>query len=44
MSTNKSFSTETSERYARALFEVSPKKNNELEKLKMMLKIFKKLY
>ena len=31
MSTNKSFSTETSERYSRALFEVS-KETNELEK------------
>ena len=32
MSTNKSFSTETSERYSRALFEVS-KDANELEKV-----------
>ena len=31
MSINKSFSTETSERYARALFDVS-KESNELEK------------
>ena len=31
MSTNKSFSTETSERYSRALFEVS-KEANELDK------------
>ena len=32
MSTNKSFSTETSERYSRALFEVA-KEANELEKI-----------
>ena len=32
MSTNKSFSTETSERYSRALFEVA-KESGELEKV-----------
>ena len=32
MSTNKSFSTETSERYSRALFEVA-KEDNELDKI-----------
>ena len=32
MSTNKSFSTETSERYSRALFEVA-QEANELEKI-----------
>ena len=32
MSTNKSFSTETSERYARALYEVG-KESNEIEKI-----------
>ncbi len=32
MSTNKSFSTETSERYSRALFEVA-KETNDLEKI-----------
>ena len=39
MATNKSFSTETSERYARALFEVS-KENNELEKIENDAKNF----
>ena len=39
MTTNKSFSTETSERYARALFEVS-KENNELEKIENDAKNF----
>ena len=42
MSTNKSFSTETSERYARALFEVS-KDARELEKIEADIKIFKSL-
>ena len=39
MTTNKSFSTETSERYARALFEVS-KENNEQEKIENDAKNF----
>jgi len=39
MSTNKSFSTETSERYSRALFEVS-KESNELEKTEEDIKNF----
>ena len=39
MSTNKSFSTETSERYSRALFEVS-KESSELDKMEDDLKIF----
>ena len=39
MATNKSFSTETSERYARALFEVS-KENNEQEKIENDAKNF----
>ena len=39
MSTNKSFSTETSERYSRALFEVS-KETGELEKIETDVKIF----
>ena len=39
MSTNKSFSTETSERYARALFEISLE-SNELEKVETDLKNF----
>jgi len=39
MSTNKSFSTETSERYSRALFEIS-KEANELEKIEIDVKIF----
>ena len=43
MSTKKSFSTETSERYARALFEVS-KEEGELEKIETDLKIFQSLY
>ena len=36
MSANKSFSTETSERYSRALFEVS-KEANELDKGEKMI-------
>ena len=39
MSTNKSFSTETSERYSRALFEVV-EENNELEKTENNIKNF----
>ena len=39
MSTNKSFSTETSERYSRALFEVS-KEANELDKVENDIKNF----
>ena len=42
MSTNKSFSTETSERYARALFEISLE-SNELEKVETDLKNFQSL-
>ncbi|MDC1212427.1 ATP synthase F1 subunit delta [Pelagibacteraceae bacterium] len=43
MSTNKSFSTETSERYSRALFEVS-KEAGELEKIEADIKIFQSLH
>jgi F-type H+-transporting ATPase subunit delta len=39
MSTNKSFSTETSERYSRALFEVA-KEANDLEKIEQDIKSF----
>ena len=39
MSANKSFSTETSERYSRALFEVS-KEANELDKVENDIKNF----
>ena len=39
MTTNKSFSTETSERYSRALFEVG-KEAGELEKIEEDLKNF----
>ena len=39
MSTNKSFSIETSERYSRALFEVG-KDSGELEKIEMDIKNF----
>ena len=39
MSTNKSFSTETSERYSRALFEVS-KESSELDKVEDNVKNF----
>ena len=40
MSANKSFSSETSERYARALFELS-KESNELEKTEKNISDFK---
>ena len=40
MSTNKSFSTETSERYSRALYEVA-KESGELEKIELDIKTFK---
>ena len=43
MSTNKSFSTETSERYSRALYEVS-KESSELEKIEADIKNFQSLY
>ena len=43
MSTNKSFSIETSERYSRALFEVS-KEAGELEKIEADLKNFQSLH
>ena len=43
MSTNKSFSTETSERYSRALFAVS-KESGELEKIEEDIRIFQSLY
>jgi F-type H+-transporting ATPase subunit delta len=43
MSTNKSFSTETSERYSRALFEVS-KEAGELEKIETDIKNFEQLH
>ena len=43
MSTNKSFSTETSERYSRALFEVS-KEAGELEKTEVDIKNFQYLH
>ena len=43
MSTNKSFSTETSERYSRALFEVS-KEADELDKIETDIKKFKSFY
>ena len=39
MSSNKSFSTETSERYSRALFEVV-KESGELDKIEEDIKIF----
>ena len=42
MSTNKSFSSETSERYSRALYEVS-KETNELDKTEKDIKIFSSL-
>ena len=42
MSSNKSFSTETSERYSRALFEVT-KESNELDKTESDIKNFKSL-
>ena len=43
MSTNKSFSTETSERYSRALFEVS-RDAGELEKNETDIKNFQSLH
>ena len=43
MSSNKSFSTETSERYSRALFEVS-QESNELDKVENDVKNFKSIY
>ena len=42
MSSNKSFSTETSERYSRALFEVV-KESGELDKIEEDIKIFQSL-
>ena len=42
MSSNKSFSTETSERYALALFELS-KENSELDKIEDEMKSFGQL-
>ena len=43
MSTNKSFSTETSERYSRALFEVS-EESSQLDKVENDVKNFQSLY
>tara|TARA_A100001011_G_scaffold275039_1_gene284580 strand:- start:626 stop:1183 length:558 start_codon:yes stop_codon:yes gene_type:complete len=43
MSTNKSFSTETSERYSRALFEVT-KETKELDKVENDIKIFQSIF
>ncbi len=43
MSTNKSFSTETAERYSRALFEVA-KESNELDKIENDIKNFQSLF
>ena len=43
MGTNKSFSTETSERYSRALFEVA-EENSELDKIENSLSEFLNLY
>ena len=43
MSTNKSFSNETSERYSRALFEVASE-TNELEKIEENVEKFRSLY
>ena len=43
MSTNKSFSTETSERYSRALFEVS-QETSDLDKTERDIKNFQSLY
>ncbi len=42
MSTNKSFSTETSERYSRALYEVA-KESGETDKIESDIKIFKQI-
>ena len=43
MSTNKSFSSETSERYSRALFEVADE-TKEIEKIENDIKNFQSLY
>ena len=43
MSTNKSFSTETSERYSRALYEVG-KESSEIEKIELDVKNFQLLF
>ena len=43
MSTNKSFSTETSERYSRALYELS-EESNELKKIEADVKTFQLIY
>ena len=43
MNSNKSFSTETSERYARALYEVS-KESSDLEKIEVDVKNFQSLF
>ena len=43
MSTNKTFSTETSERYSRALFEVS-KESNEIEKVEKDVQNFNLIF
>jgi len=43
MSTNTSFSTEASERYARALYEVG-QDSSDLEKIEIDIKKFKSLY
>ena len=43
MSTNKSFSTETSERYSRALFEVA-NESNELDKTENDIRNFQSLF
>ena len=43
MSTNKSFSTETSERYSRALFEVA-KEGKELDKVENDVKNFQSIF
>ena len=43
MGTNKSFSTETSERYSRALFEVA-KEDNELDKIENDVKNFQSIF
>ena len=43
MNTNKSFSTETSERYSRALFEVA-KDSKELDKIEMDVKNIQLLF
>ena len=43
MSTNKSFSTETSERYSRALYQVG-KESSELEKIEKDAKLFQSIF